>query len=246
MENNLNLTKYIPYFLITLIFALCLYLTLLFFDGFLMGKLVHDRSVVKIPNIIGKNKSEAISSLKDLQLEPRIKNEQYSEAMPSGVIISQSPSPNSEVKIGRPIYIIVSKGRETVIVPYLTGMTITDAKNTITKQGLVLGNIFYQRNEFYGKDTVFSQTYGAGARVPYGTTLNIVVSRGNEAMVAVPVLIGQKYEEIENILKANNLVLGNVTYRSSETFTSNTIIEQTPAQFESVYSGTPISIVVAQ
>ena len=222
------------------------YLIVLVIDNFVMNAIVHDREIVQVPNVSNKNLENAKQLLLSKGLQPKIKFEQYSENYPAGMVISQNPTANIEVKQSRPVYLVVSKGKEKVPVPSLIGKSLRDARFELMKRNLTVGEIFYQNNDYYGKDTVFAQSKAGGTMVPYGDAVSISVSNGSSAMIPVPVLIGQRLEEAEAILVESGFLLGTVTYQPNDTFQPNTVIEQSPAELELAAKGSYINIVVSK
>lgn len=241
-----ELKKYLPYLLVAFIFIMSIYLVLLIVDNFVMNSMVHDRETVKVPNVTNKIIDKAQKELKSRGLSPKIKFEQYSESYPKGIVISQNPNSNSEVKANRPVYLVVSKGKEKVPVPSLIGKTIKEVNYELMKRNLTLGEVFFQVNEYYGKDTVFAQSKSGGSMVPYGDAVSVTVSSGSNLLIPVPVLIGQRLDEVEVILIENGFKLGTVSYQVNGTFQANTVIEQFPTELELAIKGSYINIILSK
>lgn len=245
---NWNLSPKIamPYFVILMIFILSLYLVFLLFDGVIMPSIVHSKELIKVPNLTGKNLDEGIAVIASKKMAYKISHEIYSEEFPSRTIVQQVPYPDSEVKEGRTIYLTVSKGKETVSVPYLISLTISQARIELMKRGLELGEINYDFSETIGKDTIMSQSIFASKYVPYGSVIDITVSQGSNAIIEIPNLVGLWLEEVHYVITENGFELGNITYQSSETFTPNTVISQFPSQGELHPKGTRIDVTVSK
>ncbi len=246
MSEEFNYKKYLPYLLVAFIFIMSVYLILLVVDNFIMNSMVHDRETVKVPNVTNKIIDNAKKTLLANGLSPKIKFEQYSETYPAGMVISQNPNSNTEVKENRPVYLVVSKGKEKVPVPSLIGKSLKEAKYELMKRNLNIGEVFYQTHEYYGKDTVYSQSKPGGSMVPYGDVISLSVSNGSDMLIPVPVLIGQRLDEVEAILIQNGFKLGTISYQSSDTFQTNTVIEQFPTELELAEKGSYINIVVSK
>ncbi len=90
---------------------------------------------VQVPDVTGKTQADATA---DLEAEGfKVKTvEKFSETVPKGQVISQSPDPNVFVPAGSQVTITVSKGPEIVIVPDVTTMLEEDARATLTSLGL--------------------------------------------------------------------------------------------------------------
>lgn len=227
-------------------YGAALLVLVLIIDYFLMPAIVHSNEKVKVPNVVGKKLDLAELELRRFDLSSEISREIYSEKIPAGNVISQTPNARAEVKAGRPIFLVVSKGKETVPVPYMIGSNMRNARVVLLQRGLEMGRVDYQFSDYYPKDTIISQSIQAGKYVPYGSRLDIVISKGSETQSIVPTLIGYSFEEIHSVLQLNGFVLGTVSYRASETYLPNTVIEQSPNADEQAAPGTAISIVVSK
>jgi serine/threonine-protein kinase len=243
---NINFKKLMPYIYVLAMFLAAVLLILIIFDIFLMPAMVHDRHTVKVPSVYGKNLNEATQILQNAKLNFKVSNQQYSENSAPDIILKQSPDAGELVKEKRTIYLTVSKGKETVAMPMLIGLPVRVARLELMKRGLELGNVLYDYSDFVAKDTIAAQAVNAGSMVPFGKVIDVTVSRGSNAQTVVPVLVGNQYNEIEFLLSQNGFILGNVTFKHSDTFTPNTIIEQIPLQGELAPNGSKIDIVVSK
>jgi beta-lactam-binding protein with PASTA domain len=172
--------------------------------------------------------------------------EQYNEKYPQGYVVSQIPKAKSFVKEGRHIYLVISKGRETVTAPYLIKQSLRYARLIMIKKGLQLGNITYHTSDSVGIDTIIAQKIYPGQNIPYGSSIDVVVSQGSGHMVKVPDLAGNPFADVEKVLSQSGLVLGSVSYGKSETFMPNTVISQTPSSGELIPKGAKVHIIVVR
>lgn len=246
---NLNknmITRFLPFLLTIIGFAISIYIVILIADIYIVPGIVHDRAIVSVPNLNGLSLDEAEKELKSVGLKYEVSSEQYSDNLPPKTILKQLPVPNTNVKEGRPIYLTISKGKETVRVPSLIGFDLRKAKLEIMKLGLKIGELQFEFSEEYPKDTIISQSINPGNEVEYGTMINLTLSKGSEETLIMPVLIGQNLEDIMFILENYGLRLGNVEYEKSETYQSNVVIDQTPKEYEVIQLGTYVNITISQ
>lgn len=216
------------------------------FDNLIMPAVINSGEKVKVPYLIGKKLEKAKFDLEKLGLSWKITKETYSEKFPSGTIISQMPSPNLFVKSSRPILLTISKGQEKVAVPYLIGSSLRSARLALMQRGLELGNVIYDFNDLYPKDTICSQSISAGTMVPFGSKINIIISKGPINQTLIPSLIGYSFEEVKLIIEEAGFVLGSVQYKVSETYLPNTVIDQFPKPNELASPGTVINVTIAK
>lgn len=233
------------YIIIFLSYIIVLFLLFFIADKWVIPSIVHDRDTVIVPDIEGKDLKDASKVLNSNNLYYEIVSEQYS-AKPEGIILKQIPEPKKEVKSKRPIFITISKGKETIQIPNLIGISVRQARVLIYNNGLNIGDIQYRYSDNYPKDSVISQSIAQGRELIYGDTINLVVSKGPEYQIYVPKLAGLALDGIENYIVNQGFKLGNVEFVESDTFVAGTIISQQPQSNTLAMPGEYINIVVAK
>jgi serine/threonine-protein kinase len=238
--------KYLPYLIIFFSFVVGSIIFFFIADWFIMPWLIHSGSSVKVPNVIGKSYSDAEKILESNNLNFSKCSEQFNDKYPPNFVINQTPKSGLDVKSGRTIYLIVSKGQESITTPNLTGKTLREARVILIRSNMQMGDVSYVFSDSVGTDTVMHQNISAGRPMPAGSLVNVVVSKGKESSVKVPSLIGISYNEVQGILQESGLVLGSVSWGKSETYVMNTVISQNPPPGELVSTKAIINIVVAK
>ena len=245
-----NFKQYIvkskPYLIITASFTASLILILIIIDSWILPAVIHSGDQIPMPNLVNKNIDDVKIILNDANLDIEKISEQYSENYPKGHVLSQIPKPGKIVKEGRNIYLIVSKGMETVKVPFLIGQSLFTARRTLQAAGLTIGDIQYAFSDGYGADTIIVQNVQANSDVIYGASIGVVISRGSEFQISVPNLIGLSYSEALSSIIESKLILGITDSIPSDTYLPNTVIRQTPYSGELVGKNTLINIVVTK
>lgn len=226
-------------------FIIVLFLLVFIADKWILPSLVHDRETVNVPSIEGKSLKEASEILNANNLFYEIVSEQYS-GQEEGIILKQIPQADKQVKSKRPIFITISKGKETIEMPDLTGISIRQARVSLYNNGLNLGDIQYIYSDVVPKDSIISQNIRKGKNLIYGDTVNLIVSKGPEFQIYIPKLSGMAFEGIENYLVSEGFKLGNVEFIDNDTFVPGTIISQLPQSNTLAQSGQYINIVVAR
>ena len=126
---------------------------------------------------VGKQSSEALFLFSLVNVQ-----EQSSDSVDSGKVISQSPEAGTSAASGSSVTITVSSGPDKsgqVQVPTLTGITQDEAQKLIEEAGLKLGKVTEVTNSdanLTGK--VCSQSIDAGEYVDSGTAVDLEVSTG--------------------------------------------------------------------
>ncbi|MCF8240234.1 MAG: PASTA domain-containing protein [Melioribacteraceae bacterium] len=201
---------------------------------------------VKVPNIVGKHKSEAARILENNKFIPVEEGAKYDSKFPKDYVIFQKPGGNSIVKEGRRVYYFISGGNALVKLPNVVGKTLRDAKITLERVGMEIGDTIKVRSEFPA-DLVVEQSPRAGIEIPKGTTISLKVSVGPQiGMIRVPNLIAKSVTAAERILRENSLKLGKKIYQPSSNLLPNTIIDQIPTQGKLVSVGDSVDVVITK
>ncbi|PKL82855.1 MAG: hypothetical protein CVV24_08015 [Ignavibacteriae bacterium HGW-Ignavibacteriae-3] len=201
---------------------------------------------VKVPDVLGKNKDEAIKILKDANLNPIIQTSRFDQKYEKNQIIFQKPSANIAVKENRRIYLTVSGGDPLMKVPSVIGKTFRDATITVERYGLVLGTVDSVESEFPA-NTIVEQQIPEGREIAKGTKINLKISIGpKQGMVRVPNLLSKSLSEAEIILKSLSLKLGNKIYINYPNTLPNTVVDQEPSEDTLLNIGDSVNVVLAQ
>lgn len=210
-----------------------------------MPSIVQSKKIVIIPKVTGLPIEDGSKIIKEAGLQYQIAGEQFSYDYPTGTIIKQTPEAFSKVKIGRRIYLTISKGREVAIVPYLIGQNYQKAVFMLMERGFILGDTTYEHSELYEKDTIIAQSKRAGSTAFYGDTIDLVISLGSISSVEMPQLIGKSIEEAEELLHTHGLIIGATHYiKNDGTYLPHTVINQTPKANEIVRKGSEVYLIV--
>jgi eukaryotic-like serine/threonine-protein kinase len=199
-----------------------------------------------VPNVLGKEKDEAIKMLEDAGLTVVVQTPRYDQKYPKNHVIFQKPVANSIVKSNRRVYITCSGGDQLVTMPPLVGKTIRDAKASLERLGFTLGKIDSVASEFPA-DIIAEQQYPEGREVAKGTSVNIKISVGPQAgMIRVPNILAKSFSDADRILRENNLRVGIRTYIHSPSMLPNTIVDQQPGEGTLVKFGDSVNVVLTQ
>lgn len=234
----------LPYIYVIAGFFLAIYLIVLIADKLIMPSYVHDRETVTLPDVQKMKLDEAIVNLELLELRYVVNAEQYDSELQEGYVVKQMPKPNSEIKVGRTIFLTVSKGTETVEVPYLIGRSVRKAREILMQKGLILGDAKYVFNNEVPRDTILSQSIPYRQKAPYESIINVEVSKGPELEFAMPYLLDSSFQEAIKIILEHGLIVGNTKFVKDETFSPGTIISQSPQAMEMIQANTVVDLVV--
>ena len=137
------------------------------------------------------------------------------------------------------------RGRgERITVPNVVGMEQSAAESAITAASLTVGNITEQYSDTVPAGHVISQDPIAGTSVPINSSVNLVVSLGQQ-MVEVPNVVGMTQADAQAAIGTAQLVVGTVTEEYSDTVPAGNVISQDPAAGTSVPIGSAVNLVVS-
>ena len=151
-------------------------------------------SKVKVPSVVGKDENAAKSAITAAGLTVGTVSEASSGTVESGLVISQSPSANSETESGGKVNIVLSSGPNKKKVTDVIGHESSRAQSGLAGDGFKV-----EVKETYSDDMraglVVSTSPDRGTYVQPGSTVTITVSKGREQVTIPSVSVGMTYEE---------------------------------------------------
>jgi beta-lactam-binding protein with PASTA domain len=157
---------------------------------------VSDGSRVLVPNVGGRREADARARLTTNDLVVRVESREADQT--PGTIVEQNPPPGTEVDRPSTVELAVSTG---LGLPKVVGESIDEARRQLARFTVEFSIIESAELE----RSVVSQDPSAGARVPAGTRVRLVVSDGS--MVAVPDLQSTTLETARAMLRDAGLVI---------------------------------------
>src|SRR3972149_6177904 len=127
-----------------------------------------------VPELISKQLSVAEKMLADNDLQVVISDTIYNEKYPKGSVLFQKPDGGEVVKTGRRVYLFISGGEPIISVPNLKGKSLRDAKFSLERLGLVLGQVEDVSSD-NPKDMIFDQQYTAGTQLKKGESVAVTM-----------------------------------------------------------------------
>ena len=81
---------------------------------FTLSLVIKSEDTVVVPDLVGKDVVFVLEALTELGLNTKVRGSEYSADIPKHHVIHQEPEPGVEIKKGRDVRILISKGTETV------------------------------------------------------------------------------------------------------------------------------------
>jgi len=206
----------------------------------------------KVPNLIGKSIVDAsvILQQRQLQLNQDIKR-QHDDKVPIDKIISQDPLPDTPVKAGRDVSVIVSDGPAMLTMPNLKNQnppyTRETVQNVLQSAGFT-GKVTFDAvpSATVPKDGVVDQNPAPNTPWPKNGEINITLSSGSQLQtIAMPAVVGLSTAAATEILKQNGLI-AIVDSENSTTYPPDVVIRTDPKAGDPVQQGAKVTVVVSR
>ena len=135
---------------------------------------------------------------------------------------------------------------EKVKVSDVRGMTVEEATKELKKYDLGIDVVDKKPSNEYKKNQIMSQSPGKGEKVKRHSTVEVVLSTGEEAKsTKVPFVIGQDESDAEAAIKAANLVVVKGDPQYSDSVEEGKVISVEPGEGTEVDEGSEVTIVVS-
>jgi beta-lactam-binding protein with PASTA domain len=202
-----------------------------------------NKQMVAVPAVGGQSEQAAGTALRRVGLNP-VASLASSTTVPTGLVISQSPSAGSSVEKGSQVRIVVSGGPGTASLMDVSELTAAQAIAKLKKAGFK-PSTKKQASSSVAAGRVIGTEPSANTEVQQGSPVTVLVSSG-PAPVRVPDVIGQQLSAAEATLTNAELAVGTVTQRVSSTESPGTVLAQSPATGSSVHAGDKVELTVAK
>ncbi|GHG71994.1 serine/threonine protein kinase [Streptomyces griseocarneus] len=130
---------------------------------------------ISVPDVTGQSAAAATSALRDAGLQVKISDDQVYSDRPQGAVAQQSPAKGAQAAEGDTVTVTLSKGKEMIAVPDVTGKSEAVARKALTDAGFA---VKVERPFFFPKDSVESQSVRGGERAAKGDTVVIRMKSG--------------------------------------------------------------------
>jgi eukaryotic-like serine/threonine-protein kinase len=203
---------------------------------------IHGREVT-MPNLVGKNVSEASQTLNSRGLVLRVADRVYSE-LPINVVVRQAPTAGLLMKVSQQAHVVLSLGQRQLQIPLLEGNTLRVSRIELLRTGLQVGEVTGLTTSDQPVDTVMIQNPrpGKGASTP---RVDVLVSQGpRESFFVMPHLVGLNEIQAQRRLDAAQM-RRKVNYVTAPQWPHGSVIDQAPMGGRKVAGTSVIELTVA-
>jgi serine/threonine-protein kinase len=202
---------------------------------------------VVVPDLVGKDLVVALELSNKQGLSLKVTDRAFSTSTPSNHVISQEPRSGDWLKPEGIIRVVVSKGMGELAIPAVLGVSWRDAKATIERYGLRVGEIFRVHSDRVTRDSVIAQNPPAESRVMKGGTVSLLVSDGPwPVSYVMPDLRGQPQNVANEMAASVGLRIERVRYMDRPEARAGSVITQQPAAGQRVTAGQGVELVLAK
>jgi eukaryotic-like serine/threonine-protein kinase len=200
-----------------------------------------------VPDLVGANLEAANRVANSLGLVVKVEDKLFSDKYPASQIIQQQPPPDTRVKMGQHVHVLVSLGPPRLTVPDLVGSSARVAQILAVQRGLTVGDVARvywsgaQQGQVVAQDPAPSTT---GIQSP---AVSLLVSIGQDTPAYVcPNFVGMKVEQIRYPIQTAGFTIAQVNAVPGDPVASGTVLSQSPAPGTKITSGDSFTFQVAQ
>jgi len=218
---------------------------------------------LELPDFVKMNVYQAAELAEYNSFQLVVFDSTFKLGTPGGIVLNQNPSPGSQVKSGRKIYVTISKFTPDKIkvkdLPVLYGNDFNQKMTELSYRGIkaVIIDKMYDPGEpnhilevYYNGQLIISQdVMRKEVEISKGDVLEFKVSDRESGEVVIPDLECMTFSEAEFLLASTNLTLGEIQERSSISEKSSAYILSQEPKYDGITKltmGSKINIVLVQ
>ena len=203
---------------------------------------IHGRETT-MPNLVGKNVTEASKLLRSKGLILKVADRLYSD-VPINQVVRQTPPPGMLMKVAQQAHVVLSLGQRQLEIPPLEGNTLRVSRIELLRAGLQVGEVTSVSLPDKAVDTVLQQNPkpGHGAATP---KVDVLVAGGpKEVSYVMPSLVGLNELEAQHRLDVASL-RRKINYVAAPQWPHATVIDQAPLAGTRITTGTDVQLTIA-
>jgi eukaryotic-like serine/threonine-protein kinase len=202
---------------------------------------------VVVPDLIGKDLVAALELSNKQGLSLKVADRAFSTSTPSNHIVAQDPRPGSWMRSEAIIRVVISKGVGEVAIPAVHGVSWRDAKATLERYGLRVGEVYRVHSDRVARDNAIAQSPPAGSKIMKGGTVTLLASDGPwPVSYVMPDLQGQPQSVANEMTASIGLRVEKVRYIDRPEARAGSVVTQQPAPGQRVMAGQGVELVLAK
>ncbi len=195
----------------------------------IMIALLHSRPEVVVPRLEGKSLLEALAIVSPMDLSLQQDGTDFDDSLPAGTILRQQPPSGMQVRSGRSIRVVISKGGQVVFIPAVVGKALAEAQSMLATDGIQMGSVTEAYSNDLGKNVVLTQSPAPGTVVTRGAFVDVEVSKGPPpvGLPLVPDFIGKTADNARDWASGVNATV-KVKEDARSVGVAGTVVKQDP------------------
>jgi serine/threonine-protein kinase len=212
---------------------------------FTLTLIIKSEDTVIVPDLEGKDVVYALELLTELELNTKVKGSEYTAAIPKNYVVFQDPRAGAEIKKGRDVKIILSKGPQTVSMPNLRALSVQQANIILDENGICQGELSSTYSKKVEKYHIIAQVPSQGTMISRGGCADLLISKGVQPKAfKMPDLVGLTLEDALQSIENVKLVIGEIKSAYQKNKPKNIIVKQAPTSGYRVITASPVSLLI--
>jgi len=200
----------------------------------------------QVPLIVNQNAAKALSILSEHGLHLELDHQEYDEETPAGFILDQRPTPDTKVKKGSPVRVVLSSGPALISVPNVQNLDFKDAEIRLERAELRVGARSSVPSRLAPRGAVVATDPPPDAQVERDTLVNLLISIGSPRFeISMPNLAGRTVAEAEALLEPLGLRIAHLNQEPRPGMEPGRIFDQAPVSGSRVSPSATILVSVA-
>ena len=199
---------------------------------------------ISVPDVSGKSKEEATSTLTKAGFAIGDVTEQTSDSVDSGKVISTDPKSGTEAAKGSVVNIILSTGSDKVTVPNIVGLSLSEARAKAQAVGLTISQSGSDNSDTYDKDIIMSQNPTSGSSASKGSSIGYIISLG-KGNVSVPNVVGYSQSGAKSSIEGVGLKATFVE-EYSDSVEKGIVISTNPSSGTKIEPGSSVTVTISK
>ncbi|MEU6809502.1 Stk1 family PASTA domain-containing Ser/Thr kinase [Streptomyces sp. NPDC046831] len=199
---------------------------------------------VPVPNFVDQTQSDAQRSAENVDLKVAF-TQKPCENQPKGRVCSQNPQPDTDVKKGTTINLVLSTGAPKVAVPSVLGLDVDEARSKLEGDKYQFKVDTKTRESTEEEGTVLEQDPVTGEEVQKGSTITLIVAKAVERST-VPDVSGQGCDAAKQQMQASNLTGECVEVDNNDPNKAGKVIQTVPGIGQQVDKNSKVQIQIGK
>ncbi len=220
-----------PKKLFSLLLFFLIFLNAFFLTAVVAFHVTKKGEMTTVPDLTGETTEDARTLLNGHKLVLLQTGNELHAQYEKGQIIAQIPAAESKVHLYAQVKVVVSAGKEKVVVPGFLGRSLQAVLPLLQESGLRKGSVTHVHSRRFSAGRIISQYPLPDQEVPIQSQMNFLVSEGEEELkFLMPDLLGRRISNARAQLEQMGFRLGPVRRRYYRGYEPGIIIDQNPRQ----------------